>query len=442
MPQPEETHLEVRLDLQSRLIDECTEWEIDSDFLSTTDTFSFTCYSSEDRAKISGLELQPVTLYLRGDEQLIGRIDSSRVGDNGTAITYKGRDYLADMVTCSVDPTVTIKEGTDLAGAITQVASTVGIDTVFSDGDLALRNIRSGRSISGRAGPSFQALKAEDIKPNYGESQFGFLSRIVARHGATIQPANDRRAVMLAAPNYDQSAAYSLQRTLRGDKDDNVISGVANRDFSNFPTFTLFNGSQARSAEPVTPTSAAIAAGRRVAFMLASATIPGATIPPGSISDNLFGESAQTREPKIGTVREFNTAGVGAGFAPAAEDIILGACHVGRRKPSEGTGDPLKLYRLFAVRDDRSKNQAQLERLAVRQVGERLKETLVYTCTVKGHVDPKSGAIWSVDTIADVVDEVCDISEPMWIASRVLKYSESAGATTTLTLWRPGAFLT
>lgn len=438
MARVEESILLVQLELQNRsLLTEINSWSIDSDYLTATDGFQFECYS--DRLnEVRGLEMQPVELKVNGHSQVIGRIDKSDIGNNGQAITYSGRDYIADAVECSTDPNVTITEEMDLFAALTTIAAPIGIDTIVSDGDLALRNIRTGTSVGGKAGPQFQTLKASEITPEYGEPILNFASRIISRHGATIQPANNRNTWLLTEPNYTQEPTYSVRRTLTGENG-NIISGSASRDFSSFPTFAIYNGVQAKPASSGVTNYTQIGVGAPGALAALSANQAG----PGMLAGALFGVVEKPRKPQPkSTLKNYRTTEVGSGFAPAAEDIILGACHIGRRRPLDGAGDALKLYRLLAVRDDKSRTQAQVERLAAREVGERLKDLLVYECTVQGHVDPISGAVWSVDTMVDVVDEVCDISETLWIASRTLKYDPSNGATTTLTCWRPGAFLT
>jgi hypothetical protein len=431
----DESILLVQLELQGRsLLNEITSWSIDSDYLTTTDGFDFSAYS-DDLSKVRGLELEPVELKVNGHSQLIGRIDSSTIGHKGSEITYSGRDYLADMVECAIDPTVTIKEEMDLAAAIKAVSGTVGISKVL--GADAMRNIRSGKSLGSGAGRDFISLQAGDIKPDYGASQFGFLSRIVARHGATIQPGNSRNEVVLSEPDYSQAPAYSLQR-LKGTSggSNNVLRGTAKKDFSRLPTVTLFNGSQTTPAEPTTPTSILLALAEQSKQPLAVLGSGAAT----SLALGLFGAGRKSSGGGDGT-KSYNTAGAASGFAPSAEDTILKHCHIGRRRPKDGPGDPLKLYRLLAVKDKTARNQDQLDRLAVREVGERLKELLVYEVEVQGHVAP-SGAIWSVNTMVDVVDEECDIAEPLWIAHRRLSYDSAGGAKTMMTCWRPGAFLT
>jgi prophage tail gpP-like protein len=59
---------------------------------------------------------------------------------------------------------------------------------------------------------------------------------------------------------------------------------------------------------------------------------------------------------------------------------------------------------------------------------------------MRGHTDPDTGGIYSVNTMLHVTDEIRGVDEPMWVASRKLMFSPEAGATTELKLWRPGSF--
>jgi prophage tail gpP-like protein len=73
-------------------------------------------------------------------------------------------------------------------------------------------------------------------------------------------------------------------------------------------------------------------------------------------------------------------------------------------------------------------------------VCERLKDSLVYRATVKGFSDYHTGAVYAVDALARVEDDVCDVHETLWVASRRFSYQEGAGTTTELECWRPGSF--
>lgn len=70
-----------------------------------------------------------------------------------------------------------------------------------------------------------------------------------------------------------------------------------------------------------------------------------------------------------------------------------------------------------------------------------MKDTLLYDVTMRGHVDPESGAVWSVNTMVEVDDSVADVHERLWILQRKLSYSKEEGAITTMTCIRPESFV-
>lgn len=375
-------------------------WRIENSYTVSTDGWEAVLYHP-DRTNLFGLELQPVELILNGNSQLLGRVDRTEIGGDGSAVTINGRDYLADLVECNVDPSLKVSEGDPLFSAITAAGFPVGIDTVVSDDDVAMRDVRSGKAIAvkrkGR-GSKRKGAKLDDYKPHPGEGCYEYINRIVARFGCTVQPGPDRQTLVLCSPRYDQDPAYSISRT-----DDpasssrNVIkTATAVRDFSKFPTYTIVTG------QHVGDSGSAINASQHYAM------------------DVL----AQEFNDELGR-------------------ILLETIIPGRRKFGDGQAAKLgfdQLYRLCTFRDTESRTQEQLTNAAKRVIADRLKDTLLYTVTLKGHTDRASGAVWAVDTMVQVDDAICNVHEPLWIASRTLEYSEGAGATTQLTCLRPNSY--
>jgi len=76
----------------------------------------------------------------------------------------------------------------------------------------------------------------------------------------------------------------------------------------------------------------------------------------------------------------------------------------------------------------------------LRAIAERIKDTLLYQCTVNGHINEESGAIYSVDTLVEVFDEVRDVFETLWVEAVTHSY-QSASATSTLTCRRVGSYI-
>lgn len=371
-------------------------YSIKSAYTVSTDSFEFALYDT-DRSKLLRLEMQPVELLINGASQLIGRIDSTEIGNDGSAVTCRGRDYIADLVECRVDPSAQVKKGMTLGDSLLLVCSPVGITAVISDDDLAMRDIRAAHPIKKHGtGKRRHKKPVDEYKPTPGEGMYEFCNRLVARLGATIQPGNERGQIIIDEPTYDQDPAYSLLSTddTNNSVANNVISATASRDWSSFPTFALFTNKAGEAGDTKTGLSA---------------------------TRDIFQAAAQS---------------------PELLEIIQRSTFSGRTKPGDkpniGSGE---LYRLLYHRDNDSKTQEQIENAISHAVAERLRETLRYTVEVRGHADPKSGALWAIDTLVQVSDSIRGIDEALWIHSREFKFSPHGGATTTLECWRPNSFV-
>ena len=374
------------------------EWSIDTDFFTSTDAFSLRYYDS-DKSRLQGLELEPVELLLGDAQQLLGRIDTSAMDGQGM-LELQGRDYIADLVECNIDPTYAVKKDEPLADVITGAAYPVGINTVYGDGEEAMRNVRTGIAVGSPSPRTFKTLRMSDMKPNPGQGIYDFLNKICQRHGATIQPHTKRNVVVLTAPHYDQDPAFSIQRTNEpgGTAGNRITRALATRDYSSFPTFGL-------------------AVGKGVG--------------KGGSTEDIRSEVPITEY---------------IGSAPSGSEmrtIVNERAVAGRILPKDGRDPDGQVYRLLYMKDESSRNLEQLERANWRSIGERMKSSLVYEVTVQGHVDRVTGAIWTVDTICQVDDDLCNVHEPLWIQSRRLHQtsSQSEGRTTTLRMIRPYSIL-
>lgn len=378
-------------------------YSLESDYTVSTDGWELVVYEEDAKrlAKLRDIELQPVEILIDGAQQLLGRVDVTDIGGDGSAVTLMGRDYIADIVECNVDPALKFKEQMTLGDALKLALSPCGISTVADPDDIAIQNVRSGKKLKGgKSGKTFKTIKLEDFKPEPGLGLFDICNRLVARHGATLQPSNRRDTIIVDAPDYKLSPVATLRRT----KDQNlsgainIITSSARRDFSHMPTAALFTSKNGRSGE----------AGAGLNLALDFRTLA-----------NAFGGELKAKLPRI-------AAGTG-------KDA--------RRKPGNagGLGNG-ELYRFLYARDDESRNAEQLFAAAKRSVAQRLKDTLVYRCKVRGHRDEKGGGVWAVNTIVQVEDDICNVHEPLWVHSRRFSNSPSEGATTELICWRPEAF--
>lgn len=365
-------------------------YTLESDYTVATDGWSLDLYS-ERPEDLLDLELQPIEILINGASQVIGRVEVTDASGDGTAIRIAGRDYLADLTECHIDPSFRTNAGETLASALIRAGAPAGINGVVDDADVSMRDIRSRFGTQGRQPPKgMAAKKAEDLKAEPGMGLFDWMSRIAARvGGATIQPGLGRNQLVLSKPHYEQSPRYGIRRRRFNARanDNNVIDTRAQQDLSSFPTHVVAVGK--------------------------------------------VGKNGRTKK----------TTGVSTDTDWVGSDAIAGRLYRGRYKPDQGPRSGSELYRLRYLRDEDCRTELELSNLAARHLSEHLRHSLEYTVTLQGFSDPGTGATWAIDTIVDVDDEVRGIREPLWVASRTFRYSEGNGATTELKCWRPWSYV-
>jgi prophage tail gpP-like protein len=401
-------------DHQLRTTTQIESWSIDTSYLVPTDGFDFELFESDDNTSafaagfLAGLDQRPVTLSIDGQPQLIGRIEITEIGRRGSAVTCRGRDYIADLVECNVDPTFKLRDDMTLEQALLGVCEPCGITRIVDDADdydggKTIRQIRSGtpKLAKGTKRKPQRTESLKDLQPKPGEGIYEYCDRICARMGLTIQPGPDRQTLFLTAPFYDEPSLYRpIQRLRSGlSSGNNVLSAYAVRDYTRIPSFVLGTGTAAT-------------AGKR-------------------------------GEPIASEIDAYGLSG-----SLEISETVRKTMFSGRRKPGADAGkageesdaDDLRLYRLLYFRDDDARTEEQLDRAIRRAYAERAKDTLSYRVTVRGHKDPETDAIWTVDRMVDVHDEICAVNEPLWIAKRTLRFDPTNGATTDLECWRPHSF--
>lgn len=403
--------------VMSGATDKVTSYRIESNYTTSTDGFSFTLVDF-DRELVRKLELQPVELLIDGVSTLTGRIEKTEYQDS-SKVTCHGRDYLSELVTCSADPTLKLKEGMTLTDALQYACGPVGITGVVADEDIGLREIRTGVAIKGgKADEAFKQAKLEDYKVTPGESLWDFCNKLAARHGATIQPGTDRTQLVLSVPNYYQEPSCTLRRSLTATSGalNTIQSATCVRDLSSWPTHMMVVGKFGK---------------------------PGSAKETGVVETTWKPDSAQ------GGLGEQDMSPSVTEVASEVERVYNlrdisdfdGLVHQGRIKPTDKPKTGNKLYRLLYHKDTDSKNQAQLDKVAVRLYSELLKNSLRYECTVRGHKDPQTGALYTPNTIALVQDELTGVNERLWIEGRTFEQTENGAAMTRLTMWRTFAYI-
>jgi prophage tail gpP-like protein len=364
-----------------------TGWWIDSDYLTSTD--GWTCsFQSKNKADRDLLGCAPVELKVDGRTQLIGRIDGYNKGKEGNLVPVRGRDYLGDAVECGVDPRVHIKAGDKLDQAILQAFRPIGV-MGFEDPEVKMER-RTGAKP--KKLPKIVQADMQLTKPDCGDSIFQFGNKIAVRHGYTIQCATTRDKICLETPNYIQAAIGTIIRREDG-SGGNVVDAEADCDWSSVPTFATMYGASGKATEKL-----------------------GRTKFDWDLWNMIDATGAE-----VG--REFNRWTVATRRGPTADPLIAG-----------------QLYRFLYFKDKDAKTAAQIIESVWRAACEQLKKTLVYTATLRGTCDPKTGFTYNTNTILNVDDDRADVHEPLWVQSRGFGIQKGAGVVTKLKMIRPWTF--
>lgn len=365
-------------------------YTLESDYTVATDGWTVDLFSPNP-GDLLNLELQPIEILINGASQVVGRVEVTDAGGDGTSITIAGRDYIADLVECHIDPSFKTNPGETLDSVLLRACGPAGINGVVDDADVGMRDIRSRFGTQGRQPPVGMAKKsADELKAEPGMGLFDWCNRAAARiGGATIQPGIGRNQLVLSKPFYEQTPRYGITRRRLNARanSNNVIETRATQDLSSFPTHVVAVGK--------------------------------------------VGKTGRTKQ----------TTGVSTDAAWLGSDAVADRIYRGRHKPDQGPRPGTELYRLRYLRDEDCRTELELSNLAARHLSEHLRHSLDYRVTLKGFTDPGTGAIWAVDTMLSVDDEVRGIREPLWVAARTFRYAAGNGATTDLRCWRPWSYV-
>jgi len=440
MTQLDSPKLVVRLDSgpdANRVLQGIEEYSVDSAYMTSTDAFSFKMYE-RDLRWIRNLELQRVDISIDGNPILKGRIEITEIGGNtGTSITCQGRDYIADLIECHVDPAVALNDQMTLEQAIKIAAGPVGIDTVSYDA-ARWRNFRVGQTVETTVGTqSFQNAPLKDYKANPGEGIYEFLNRLCVRFGCTLQPTAERNTLLLDAPDYVQETSYFVRRTLEypNSATNDILSASVRRDYSKFPTVVLVSGKSGGASEDRTTVAAKNQSSGHL--ILAKLVL-------GPMVDLVLGDSTETQTESV----DADVSSVAGAATPVdniqktIEELVPPgmSIFVERIAPRSGFVPKFAMYRLMYMRDNLAKDVKQVQNIAARKAAERFKDCLQYTLTVRGHRDPVTNRMYTPNTVIGVYDELCDIEERLWVEKCTYTYSPGEGAKTQLVCWRPGSF--
>lgn len=402
---PDEQTITVTLEATGEVISRGIQaYRINTSFLTPTDEWSFTIYDNDDPGSLRDKfrPWQPIRISINGQDQVIGRINKLRgAGESGAGLEVSGLDYLADIVASTIDPSLQIKKEMDLGQALLAILEPWGIDTIYGDFNLT-QNILSGRihAAKGKPAREFKKGHPDELRPKDNQGVWEFMEQIVSRMGFTLQSAMLRNAIVCCVPHDLKDPRYRLSRP------GNILKGSASRDWTDVPTVTMARG---RSGDPNEQVK-----GTRHEF----ATFSGDTINPIAKIPEI--QRIITSDDNVEIVRQKR-------FDPKTKDPTV-----------YGFSPPV--YRPLFYQDRDSKSQEQLEFGVRKMVAEHLKKTLEYSCTMRGHVEPSSGEIYTIDTVVDVFDDMERVDERLWLYENT-KYNDGSGPRTDLKFFRQDSYI-
>jgi prophage tail gpP-like protein len=399
------------------------DYNIRLDYLEPTWTFEFTfsAHTPETYSQLVTLTspFSRIQIFINGIGIMNGICWTQRLGggENTLQVRFSGTDYRSQLVDASIDTSIKIKKGEDLAVAVKKVCEPIGIFAVdYGDAWVEyLSNIIDTKATSPGGSET-----VEDEKPSPNESIFEFVNKICRKAGRTILPGPDMNTISLTYPNY--SATPFTPITLRlypvdSGQSNNILDLEIIRDYANVPTYCASYGS-------ITDTKLLTALKKSI-----KVTDP---------VEKLLQEAKATKSAtKSSSATFFPFNGITEDVKFMRTNIIEDRVVPGTREGQEGA-EIAKIYRPMIISDKQSKSQKQLSNKLQRSVVDRFKDTFIVEAVVKGH-GPERAFIYTPDLIVNVDDQVHGVQEIMWVKGVEFQAGQGSGPKTRLTLYRDKA---
>jgi hypothetical protein len=303
------------------------------------------------------------------------------VGRDGVAFSLNCQTPLVTPYQGGVNPKINLKSQTDVAAylVVLDALAPYGFDKIVGD-NAANVSAMTGRPL-GRKGAApvvVDALKHSEAKAHDGETGYGFASKIFSRLGVALRMAADG-TLLLAAPNYEQEAAYSVVQDFDG--------SLPGDRFLADPPLEIADTNDQQFSECVVE----------------------------GVAPDPFG-STQTGTPQGRvTAEEMNPGRLAyKSFAAAYKPLIL--------------------------HDKNSRDVQRARSVGKLALGIRAAKAYVVTGYVDGIIS-KTGRVWTVDTIAHATVVVEDLDEDMWVIGRELSGSKDRSQMTRIELIPKGALV-
>lgn len=485
-------------------IDRWKSYTVDSNFLTPSDGWSFTLGDdlvSDDLLKRLDVGLR-VNMTVNGARQLAGYIDDITVRgtrEGGTEVELHGRDLLAPVVDGCLDPAIHFTPGMTLGDVLERIFTGYGFTTVVDDNEenigVLTGTTRGQHYTKARVGKRkttggkpFKKEAEHLLKPYTNEGAFAFAARVAQRHALWIWLGALDGTIIVSQPNFTQAPMYQLRR-LRGDGSqyNNVLSGEYTRSAAEQPSCIVATGRQGGgtqdySAMRVVAINGLIQANveaikkrygpqvvaRKNQVVSRDVTyddpvmveLPGGDMVPAAGPPGLanvayptpraapgagFGPSllpAGAVQPAYGPELQYSEFLAGPVFEtlrtryPGASFIVVNAEHPTKYK--------VDYARALYLQDDTANTLDRLKYFALRELALRQRKAFTAHYTVEGHTGTDADgneAIWQVDTMVDVQDEITGLFEPLYVLGRTFRKSRSGGTVTDLQLIKPNSMV-
>lgn len=225
-------------------------------------------FSIEAGSELSATELAKklpegtkIKILINDHPQITGYVDATEVecSRGGSVARYSGRDWLSPLVDGSIDPRLQRPKDITIRRLLELVLAQFGIEFEYSELNTS-RAKQVGNSKLGKGKPTKSRHKSndplKDTKINGQEGAFGYLGRILTYHGYWLWGDADGETLIVAAPTYDQPAAYQLishYSPENPDNDNNVIRSVCRLDSTSTPSNVYVRGKDAGSGVKKNP---------------------------------------------------------------------------------------------------------------------------------------------------------------------------------------------
>jgi prophage tail gpP-like protein len=381
-----------------------SSYSFTSSFLTPADSFSFEAsdwsLSPEERRRVNaGAKCE---LRLDGILQASGYLDkfSSKQGK----LSFSGRDAFGHVVDSNADPRMKFKPEQSIESIVRTILEPFEF-TDFTVDPTANRTAASAfkAKTSKKGKPSKKGGMAK-LRPSEGEGCYAFLARVCTRFGFWVWPSVDGTTAILGTPDFSQEPSGVIRNRKDG-VGNNVLRdhGEVDYDLTSQPSYVV---------------AEAFGGGGEWGHAKLRVVIV-----------NPFVEQADDLEKELEQYKPYTLALYYDDTEhehTASPPAILGGIRNRRARP-------------MFKHDAESQNIEQLKHFARRELSMLTRKFMTAKYSIRGHT--VDGVVPVVDTVWTIEDEVNDCLEPMWLTSRTLKRSRSAGTTTDLEFIRLNSLL-